>query len=71
MMGVNAVLWSHMLYTEKNYNGRKQRRGAEEEKGKQWGCAPAEKGAASSDVGFFFCPSHNLDFLDPLPTSEI
>jgi hypothetical protein len=74
MMGVNAVLWSHMLFTEKNDDGRQKRqRGGEEEKSKRrelCDCVFVEKGAASSDVGIFFCPSHNLDFLDPLPTSE-
>jgi hypothetical protein len=75
MMGVNAVLWSHMLITEKN-NGRtrgpQQGQGKEDEKGKVLGdCVFGPQGASSSDVGLFFCPSHNLDFLDPLPTSEI
>jgi len=79
MMGVNAVLWSHMLFTHKSNNGRASdvqlRGGGEEEKGKGGerlcDCVFIQKGAASSDVGIFFCPSHNLDFLDPLPTSEI
>ena len=79
MMGVNAVLWSHMLSTEKNKDGRtrggeqqwSRRRGDKEEKSKGGECVFVEKGATFSDVGLFFCPSHNLDFLDPLPTSEI
>ena len=81
MMGVNAVLWSRMLSTEKSKDGRT--RGGEQQRGRRsrWDkeekikggceCVFVEKGAAFSDVGLFFCPSHNLDFLDPLPTSEI
>lgn len=80
MMGVNAMMWVHMLSQERNRLRQRQREQEEghqqqedskrggEEKG---GVHKVASGPSTSDVGLFFCQAHNLDFLDPLPTSEI
>lgn len=79
MMGVNAVMWAHMLNIEKNrlqQHQRNEEASHKENNAKQRGEEKGEvhtmiPGPSTSDVGLFFCQSHNLDFLDPLPTSEI